>query len=401
MKIYQKSLFLLFVSVIIGGAVYIAIPQLQFFRVMLILFLFITFLELSKNSFKLDFNSKLLLIWFSLYYFWTTYVSLLIKLDINSYINFNIIYILVIVLILSMNYNIKKFLDTLYKALYFMFYLMLAIATWEIITHHHLKVATFFDHAPDYIQFQPATFYTNPNDFMAMLTLLLIFLFGYKKVLKYQIRFYDYIMLFIALILSFVTNSRLNMLVLILTFLIISFKKKNIKYLFFILVLLIGLLVYIMRLNSSDINYLIAGLSFGGNSTSIREHLYIDALLSIQHNFGIGYGINNSSLYYQQLHDPNLEGIINPHNYLLEILINSGIYITFLYLLLNLYFIYLFIKNNQFFLVYMIIIYEIVLISSSSSLFLWFQYVYYISILGLYSISTKKVRYGKSSQFSI
>ena len=397
MKIYQKSLFLLFVSVIVGGAVYIAIPQLQFFRVMLILFLFITFLELSKNSFKLDFNSKLLLIWFSIYYFWTIYLSLPIKIDFNSYINFNIIYILVIVLILNMNYNTKKFLDTLYKALYFMFYVMLGVAIWEIVTHHHLKVATFFDHAPEYIQFQPSTFYTNPNDFMAMLTLLIIFLFGYKKILKYKIGVYDYIMLLVTFVLSFITNSRIVMMVLALTFLIISFKKKNIKYLFFIVVLLIGLFVYIMGLDNNDINYLLAGLSFGGDSTSIREHLYIDALLSIQHNFGMGYGINNSYLYYQQLNDPNLEGIINPHNYLLEILINSGVYVTFLYLLLNLYFIYLFIKNNQFFLVYMIIIYEIVLISSSSSIFLWFQYVYYISILGLYSISTKKVIYAKGS----
>jgi len=397
MKIYQKSLFLLFVSVIVGGAVYIVIPQLQFFRVMLVLFLFITFLELSKNGIKLDFNSKLLLIWFSIYYFWTIYISLPIKIDFNSYINFNIIYILVIVLILNMNYNTKKFLDTLYKALYFMFYVMLGVAIWEIVTHHHLKVATFFDHAPEYIQFQPSTFYTNPNDFMAMLTLLIIFLFGYKKTLKYKIGVYDYIMLLVTFVLSFITNSRIVMMVLALTFLIISFKKKNIKYLFFIVVLLIGLFVYIMRLDNNDINYLLAGLSFGGDSTSIREHLYIDALLSIQHNFGMGYGINNSSLYYQQLNDPNLEGIINPHNYLLEILINSGVYVTFLYLLLNLYFIYLFIKNNQFFLVYMIIIYEIVLISSSSSIFLWFQYVYYISILGLYSISTKKVIYAKGS----
>jgi teichuronic acid biosynthesis protein TuaE len=276
---------------------------------------------------------------------------------------------------------------------------MLSVSLWEILTSNHLPVASFFNHAPVYIQFQSATFYTNPNDYMAIFTLMFIWYAVYEKLILKKIDMFTYIFFISSIIISFINNSRIAMIVLLITASIIFLNKKSIFKLTIFNIVLVGLFAYLINWEDSDIQYLFNGLTFGGDSASIRQTLYKWAILSIDQNYGFGLGVNNSANYYLSISDPNLGGIINPHNYLLEILINSGILVTFLYIILNGVLIYLFLKKRLYHLVYMVIMYQIILISSSSSLFLWFHYVYFIGIIALYYVS--RLRYGRKIKESI
>ena len=388
-KIYSFLTILLIISTVIGPAFYLGIEQLQLFRISILLVIFYVFLIFKKNYIQFKLIDKLTFFFFFFYFVYTLAITIFSPygIQINSTINFTIIFILVTLLLLLLNYNPILFAESLKKAILFLFYIMGMVSLWEITTHHHLSVATFFKNVPEYIQFQSSTFYTNPNDYMAMFTLMFVWFVGYEKIIRKKIGLFSYIFFLVVFLLSFINNSRLVMIILLMTAIIAFINKKNLSRLLLIGVLVIMIAIYSIDWNNSDIKYLLEGLTLGGSSTDTRATLYKWALLSVEQNYGFGFGIDHSSNYYQNIHDSNLEGIINPHNYLLELLINSGVLTIVFYIILNMMYTYLFLKQKVYFLVYMLIVYQLLLISSSSSLFLWFHYVYFIGILSLsYSI---------------
>jgi teichuronic acid biosynthesis protein TuaE len=390
----NSILFLLVVGSITGSAIYLGIAQLQFFRIILFLSTLYTISLAYKKGIKIEILSKVLLSWFVFYFIWTFLVNLIglgifdfDEIQITSYFNFIIIFMLVFNIVIYLNLNTFNFTKVVYKSLNVMFIVMIVIAFFEIFTKKHLSTATFFDNAPEYIAFQPATFYTNPNDFMAIFTLMLLFIIAYYKSIDKKYNFIIVIYFLIASIFAFITNARLAMLIIFFSAIFIFFTKKNIvKFSIVILIMIFGFSFFsnIFISDGIDIEYLINGLSFSGESSGSRISLYKWAIYSINTNYGLGFGIDNSMNYYQSISDPALKGIVNPHNYILELLINSGVIVVLSYILFNLIFLFLFLKRRLFFLSYLLVIYPIILMSSSSSLFLWFHYVYQIALIGLY-----------------
>ena len=127
--------------------------------------------------------------------------------------------------------------------------------------------------------------------------------------------------------------------------------------------------------------YALGYMTFGDESTNIRKYLYFYAIYSITQNFGLGMGLNNSSLYFDTINDPRLGHIINPHSYLFEILINGGVFIFTLFFLINIFFLYSFLKNGYRLLIFAFVFYHLILFNSSSSIFLWYHYIFYVSLL--------------------
>lgn len=384
-KINAFILSLLIIGTITGPAVYIGDQEIQFFRLIMIVSVVAAIIMSLRYQIFLSEPSTVLLGFFSIYFLWTALISIATSsVRVNDFFNFFIVYQLIIVIIVFMNYNYNSFMHILYKTSIGMAIVMFGIAVWEIITHNHLK-GSFSNYNPEHIAFLPTTFFTNSNDMMAILTLIVLYVVGYSKVYRRPVTLAVYFVLLFSIMLSFITSARLAMLVLVSILLILFLQKINVKKVLTIgLIVAVGLLTLI---NFFGVEYIYNALTFGGHSTFIRSYLYLDAFDSIEIYRGIGAGINNSSEFYQQLSDKRLDGIINPHNYLLEILINSGVVIIFLYFLLNLYFSILFLKQKQYFLIFMLFIYQIILIASSNSLFLWFHYVYFISLIGLYMVS--------------
>ena len=128
-----------------------------------------------------------------------------------------------------------------------------------------------------------------------------------------------------------------------------------------------------------DLAKLKSDLSFNERqSTLVRLSLYKYAVLSVIPSFGFGYGIDYSAQYYQSINDVNLHYIVDPHSFIFELLINSGLLATLFYIGLN---IWILVKNwtySNYDIFIQIIIFNLLLFSSSSSLFIWPIYLFLI-----------------------
>jgi len=382
----RRILGLLIIASIAGPAIYIGIQELQLFRIaLLISTLFIIMIYSHKKLNVRDVNSIIVLAFFSFYFFWTISISIFLSnLNINDLFNFFILYLLILNIIFYINLNPKSFFDVLYKISILMFFIMFIIALWEIMTHNHLAVSTS-NNVASYIEYMPTTFFTNPNDFAAILTMIILFsLYNNRIMQKNNVKLL-LIMFIIAEFIAFITNSRLNILVLSLTFILYFIKPKYFLHILIITIIILGISIpivdFIKTNDIFNIDYLIAGLGFGGDSTSVRSTLYLDAILSIEKNFGLGHGINSSMLYFLNLNDPALHGAVNTHNYVLELLINSGVVVFFFFILLNIFLTYRFIVKKMYFNIYLLFMYYIILMSSSSSLFLWYHYIFFLGLI--------------------
>ena len=128
-----------------------------------------------------------------------------------------------------------------------------------------------------------------------------------------------------------------------------------------------------------DIAKLKSDLSFTERqSTLVRLSLYKYAVLSVIPSYGFGYGIDYSAQYYQSINDVNLNNIINPHSFIFELLINSGLLATLFYIGLNIWLLIKNLSSSNFDVFIQIIIFNLLLFSSSSSLFIWPLYLFLI-----------------------
>lgn len=385
-------IFLFCCSIITGPAIFVGSQELQVFRIMVLVALILSLHLWWKKRIKFQSNIIAFVLFMYFDFIWTAYIALITnKLVISSLFNSFILLILISIVSILSSYNALNFIQLVYKSSLFMFLIMSLIAIWEIHTQRHLSISAI-NQAPIYIRNTPTTFFTNPNDFMAVMCMIFLLVCNYHKKLNLKRNVLEIALLIALLIFCSLTGSRMNLIASAITFGVFWFNKKH------IMLQLIFLFSLYFTINLIDINQLtkflsnfnfnldriIDSLEFGKDESSkVRFHLYLDAFNSISSNHGLGEGINNSSNYYRKLDDPNLEGIINPHNYLMEILINSGALFFLIYLMVLIKILNNFILSKNYYLVITIILYFMILISSSSSLYLFYHYLFFISILVL------------------
>lgn len=301
--------------------------------------------------------------------------------ELNSILNyiFLFFYIVLIYLILitTPNQFIKKsrFIILLFYGLYGLY------AFYEIFSGNHLSVSNLYD-APSWLRFMPTVVYNNSNDFAAVFTIMFIYLlceFDSKKHLNFLIIAAFF---FLHLFIIYKSQSRLSLLM---TFMFFGYRYPK-KFLYFGISALVLLIVFGSFTNNiwypqliDDLSKLKTDLSFNERqSTFVRLYLYKHAILSIFSSYGLGYGIDYSAEYYRSINDANLHYITNPHSFIFELLINSGVLSFLFYIILN---VYLIIKNwakKEFDLIVQIVIFNLILFSSSSSLFIWPIYLFFI-----------------------
>jgi len=388
-------LILLMMGSITGAAIYIKVQQLQFFRISVIISLLWIFIYLLINKKNISLKSGYITLFsfFIISFVWMTFVSIFtLRLDLNSFVNYIILLIFLFELIFFASKNEHLFLKVIYYSSIIMFIVMLFIASWELLTFQHLEVSAVNDW-PQYKKYTPSTFFTNPNDFSTVLVLIVYYMFIYEKIIKDKLSFLLFLFIIISIAICFITNSRISLLSIfaLVVFYFISIKNK-IRTMLFIFITVIGLILlnhfnftifenFINTKTTIDVKYLLEGLTFGGESTSIRMYLYLYAIYSITRNFGLGMGLNNSSLYFDTINDPRLGNIINPHSYLFEILINGGVFIFTLFFLINIIFFIFFLKKGYRLLIFAFVFYYLILFNSSSSIFFWYHYIFYVSLL--------------------
>lgn len=396
LSLYNVSLSLLIAGSITGPAIYFYFPQMQLFRVALFFSLAVVFFMSTKKKLKKSNELLAVFFFFTVYFIYTNLISFLrISINIEDIVNFSFVYFLVVSTLLYVVLDSHRFVKVSYKTLMVMIFVMFFVSIWEIITHQHLSVSGSLL-LPQYLSYTPTTFFTNQNDFSAVITLVVLFLAAYHKVMKKTLPLMVQFIWVVSFSLCFVTASRISMIVLLVTALVYWGGRikllHGITALVFLLVSFNLIKDYFLVGTIIDFDYLLSGTAVTGDSTSTRSRLLIDAFYSLSMNYGMGFGVNNSQEYYLMIGNTALQST-NPHNYLMEMLINSGFLIVFLFLLLNVYLSIIFLRKKLYFLVYLLFIYEIVLLNSSSSLFLWFHYVYYIGLVGLYKNYNSRMCY--------
>lgn len=312
------------------------------------------------------------------------YVFLSQVYELSDLLNYLFVIVLVATLFIVGFQDKRSFLKKSNRVMLFVYFLYLLMALYEIRTGFHFPNSTLYD-ASEWMKYSPTVVYFNPNDFAAIFTMMLMYLlFNWKR--ETEKGFFQTVLLLVILLLHtyilYKAESRLSLLVFG-VFLMYQYPRQLISVCLFSVVAFVfigwfGETSWFMQ-SLDELSKLQQDFSFEErNSTLIRLYLYKHAFLSVFDGFGLGFGVHASAKYYQSVVDPNLFYITNPHSYVFEILINSGVFSFVFYILLN---VYLIVKswvyrNNH--LLLQLIFYNLLLFSSSSSLFLWPIYLFFV-----------------------
>jgi hypothetical protein len=386
---------LLFLGALLGSSFYIGVIILTPVRLGIIsasLILFFQFSQINRG-YRVEPILLFIFLFYTYQFIVGNYISVVTATVDSTTKIANIIFLYALLTLLFLYGNIyKRYISVLYKISKYFMFILIIVSLIEITFKIHFSFS-IVNTMPEIFNYTPSAFYTNQNDFLAIVSLLLIFnmlvVKYYQDDTQMALTQGDYIIfvthLLYAIFLSVITSSRVNMIVLVAIFFIFLLKYK--KSLFTLLVSFVLILVLFPSIIEMY-NLYMESISFGqGHSTSMRFHLYKDALL----NFKIfGEGADNSSLLYIALDNPDYRGMTNPHNYILELLINNGYLFLMGYIAFNGYLFFKSFLMRRYFLALTFILYPFILISSSSSLFIWSQYIYYIGFIVIFIDAREK-----------
>ena len=387
-----KALIFIFISSIFLMNSFGIGPNLYPLRLVLpiafVFFFTVLFQKVFLLKQKIKVNSTVLFsIFFFILMFVQTYGVTIIRVqlfeanyELNSILNFTfLMFLMLTIYCLILSYS-KEFLKTS-KYVIFLFYVLYALYSYyEITTGNHLPTSDLID-APWWMRHVPTVVYFNSNDFAFVFTMMMYLLsvFDANKSLSFV---FVIAIFLIHMFIIYKSESRLSFLMSFFFFVYRYPKKIIYSSIFgFILFFVCGYFLessWYMQV-MDNLAKLKTDLSFNERqSTLVRLTLYKYAIISIIPSYGFGYGIDYSAQYYQSINDANLHYIVDPHSFIFELLINSGLLSLLFYVGLN---IYLCIKNwsskNQDVII-QIIIFNLLLFSSSSSLFIWPVYLFLI-----------------------
>ena len=323
---------------------------------------------------------------FFLYYFFHTYIVSFLRhtlfgynYELNSILNFTFLLGLILTFFLTYLSDTKKFFK-IFNCVTLLFYFLYGLyAFYEVITGNHLPTSDLFD-APYWLRYSPTVVYYNSNDFASIFTLMFMYLLSTYDKEKTLSILWLFLMIFFHLIIVYYSQSRISLLV---SLLFLGFRypfKLAYSSILGVLILLVGITVFEPNWNMQfldGLKELKTDLLFSDRqSTSIRLYLYKHSIMSIFSSYGLGYGVDYSLQYFQSINDPNLSHIVNPHSYIFEILINSGVLSLLGFTLLNIYLIINNIFLKKYDLVVQVFMFNLLLFSSSSSLFIWTIYLF-------------------------
>ena len=375
--------FLLVASIFIGPAISISVfYPLRIISPLFFIFIVILYFK-TKPKLKSSFLNRLFWIFLFTYFIMTMissivgYVSLYIVPEINDMLNFLMIFLLLITFLIVNELDSKRFFNTISKSLVIMYFVYLIVSLLELFTDFHFESSIFYNTSLNI----PTGFFTNPNDLASIFTLMFLFIFTHYK-LKFNPLVILITLIHIAIV--FYTSSRLSLAVIIIYLML--FKTKQIisfSLMTFALFLVVKSKIQVDIGQNFSFLQKVIFINKEDKSKDIRKNLYLNGLFSVKNSLGFGYGINASSQYYKSLYgDRGMRNITNPHSYLIELLINSGVIVLFIYLILNFYIFFLLIKKKEFERAFHVIFFNILMFSSSSSLYLWpiylFLFIYFV-----------------------
>ena len=233
----------------------------------------------------------------------------------------------------------KKDLQILYNLWLAVFGILILIGFWEHLTGYHLPVSGFFGETRTRFMFMPTGIFRNSNDYATFLALSIPFGIGIIRYgRKKYLRLYGLCGVLGAFYLIIASGSRANIIaVLFELFFILLFLlnfKRKIKAIIAMGVCIILLFIFLpgsvqgfFSQITGELNSVVSQTELMTGSVGVRMNLVRNGLLFLYSTIGFGVGAGNSEYYMANFAQYNTAGILNPHNWWLEILINYGILI--------------------------------------------------------------------------
>lgn len=367
MRSNSKTLYsLLLISTIVGHVIHVpGFSKAYLFHVVLAIYLLTQMVAFAKKddqprngAVNISSSLKKYLVFFGTFYLYILASGIWAsskKIYLMFLIIYSLMFILMLIIILE-NKEMTEFVHTV-KILGMMFSLMIGIGTLEYLTSFRLSNSTFIqdysgplnDEIRAYFESVPTAFFSNPNNLATFITFGIAFIvpaFIYTKGRKHRIGL-GLLMVASTLVLVY-TDSRANYvalaLILIFMTLIVLLRngpKANLKFLtiaattFTVFIGAVALGISQLETMPKQIEELIAtmklALSFnsGGEIIGVRGVLAKEIIEAVKlHPFGLGAGNNQN-----YLNSYGVTGIINPHNWWLELMADFGVIVLLAFII--------------------------------------------------------------------
>jgi teichuronic acid biosynthesis protein TuaE len=347
----KKIFYLVFLTGFFGAAFFTA--DLGLFT--LFPYRFFLLLLLVIFSLKTLFSGKIIIHqksikWYILFlFFWLGYsvISLAWAPSKGDAIRDIIFLFMSVLLIFFFTYYIKNETDLkkVYNIWLAVLGILIIIGFWEHLTGNHLSVSRNYNEIRSWRMFIPTGVFFNPNDYATFLALSIPFgIVVVRYYNKTMFRLFGIVAALLAFYLIVETGSRANIIAVLLEIIFIFLFLMNInqktKIIFTASILVIFLFLFFgnniyqyYEKISIEITSIGRQVSLMKGSMGVRINLIKNSLSFLYKTAGFGVGAGNAEYYMANIPQYNTYGILNPHNWWLEILVNYGILVFAGYLL--------------------------------------------------------------------
>lgn len=301
-------------------------------------------LDYRENN-KINKYCIFIIIWWlfiAITYFWAD--------SFKDYLNYLIIYTMMlyyVFIIIFNNNNIEDLNRTIYL-ISVCFIISIIIGLLESKTNFRLWGSPYirgdfskYNNAQyKFIMSQPTAFFGNPNNFATFILFGISFLMSFTLYSKKKIKYY--IFLILSLVVLYLSNSRANLLAVILVFIVFTFlklkpylklkvTKKTLLVVSIALIALISIFISVLYIKGNSFINMLVKFDFSTSasySTRYRSVLIRDGLQILKDNpFGVGAG--NTAYHLGVMQGT---GNLSLHNGILELGVDFGIPVLISYL---------------------------------------------------------------------
>lgn len=244
-------------------------------------------------------------------------------------------------------------LRRLYMIWFSIFCLLILIGFWEHRTGQHLPVSGYYEtkllslepYVIPLVKYRPTGVFNNPNDYATFLALSIPFglsLARYYR--KLWLRAFGMATVLLGGYLILATGSRGNLLALLLElgflwfFLVRGFRRLKLAVALtaavgVALVIAPALARAILQNATEQLASILYEIPLESGSIYVRRNLIKNGLLFVYQTAGFGVGAGNAEYWIENFARYNTFGILNLHNWWLEVLVDYGIFIFAGYLI--------------------------------------------------------------------
>jgi len=318
------------------------------FRIFLMVLWLLFFGHTLLNKVRMDFFQYSIKWYFIFLVFWIGYALLSLSWSASLTLAIrNILFLLMGVSVIFFCTYYFRGKDDLQKVQWIwfgVFSIMIILGFWEHLSGQHLTMSKFYLSTSKNVIFIPTGVFHNPNDYATFLSLSIPFAISlFRNEDRILFRLLGMGTVAGAMYLIVITGSRANILAIsleLIIFLIIVNVKQKIKLILELVACMLILLTFLsmptqgfISQTTGQISSVLTQTEKKIGSISTRFNIIRNGLSFLRSKAGFGVGAGNFEYYMTNFALYDTGGIINSHNWWLEIFVNYGIFVFIGYII--------------------------------------------------------------------